>query len=472
MGVVIQQEWRGNRNAPLARDRRAGQVEAYVPHPVTPWRMLLPTDVAAAIAEAEQELRQTSRGFAAHPSGDGMFFWAESLGSSRIEGIAPSTRKVVHALVRQQHRPDREHHGAVYQVIGNIEATEAALGILADRPRLSVQAILDAHRTLMDSTPTPHLGGVIRDYQNWIGGNDWHPLDGDFVPPPPDRCPALMDDLVRYLRSDFDPPLLQAAVAHAQFETIHPFGDGNGRAGRALLYGVLKNRCASDGMMPPVSLALSRNRDRYLDSLATYQSYIGGPDDQRRADALMRWLDLLAGSVRQSCAAVRRYQQAVGQLQDRWRHEVGGRRNRSAALAAIDHLSANPSMTAKRLSSLSGFGDKRCGDALRRLEALGVVKGRRADAGLRVYDADNIFAAYEVMASTIADTHASPAAYAEILANPYLEPPPHEQAPRTPDSRTQPTCPLAVTSTGRPCSLAAGHRGHCRHLAHRKAPLQ
>ncbi len=471
MGTLIAQHWHGNATATRVADRRAGQIEAHVPHMVATWHPLLPADAAAAIAEAEQELRQTASDLEMSQSADGVFFWAESLGSSRIEGIAPSTRQVVHALVRKQHAPDREFHDSVFQVVGNIEATNAALQTLADRQNMSVQSILDAHRTLMDSSPMPHLGGVIRTYQSWVGGNDWHPLDGGFVPPPADRCGALMGDLVDYLSHDDHSPILQAAIAHAQFETIHPFGDGNGRTGRALLYGVLKHRCAQGGMMPPVSLALSRNKERYLDSLAEFQTYIGGPDEQGRSEALMPWVDVLASSVRQSCAGVRKYQDAVQQLQQKWREEVGGRRNRSAALAAIDHLPANPSMSAKVLEDLSGFTQKRCADALRRLEVLGIVKGRRADAGLRVYDADRIFSAYEVMASTISDINASPSDYAVILDHPFMQEQAAAQRQPVPSGDTSwAVCPLAVKSTNLPCGLAKGHGGHCRHLSHRKTP--
>lgn len=109
MGVTISQSWPGNPNALRPRDRRPGAFDAYVPHPIREWHPLLPADVAAFIAEAEQELRDTAPTLIAGDSG-GMFFWAESLGSSRIEGVEPSTRKVVHALVRKEASPDREFH--------------------------------------------------------------------------------------------------------------------------------------------------------------------------------------------------------------------------------------------------------------------------------------------------------------------------------------------------------------------------
>ena len=111
----------------------------------------------------------------------GVFVWAESLGSSLIEGVSPSTRKVVLALIRSQHFPDREFHDSVFEVVENIDANDTASAMLADHSQPRLQSLLEAHRVLMALSPTPHLGGVVRTDQNWVGGNDWHPFEGDLV---------------------------------------------------------------------------------------------------------------------------------------------------------------------------------------------------------------------------------------------------------------------------------------------------
>ncbi|WP_419918764.1 Fic family protein [Candidatus Poriferisocius sp.] len=324
------------------------------------------------------------------------------------------------ALATRHHTGLDPARGAVAEVIGNIAATSQAQQMLSQRQEIDVRTLLVAHRVLMDASPSPHLGGVVRLEQNWVGGNDWHPLDGDFVPPPPDMCQPLLADLVNYLRSEDHSPLLQAAVAHAQFETIHPFGDGNGRAGRAVLYGVLKQRCAANGMMPPISLALSGNRGAYLDSLAEFQTYVGAAHDPGRSAALVRWLEVLATAVHQSSVAVVGYQKAIEVLQRHWRAAVGGRRGRSAISAIIDHLPTNPSVTAKTLSEATGFSERRCADALRRLKAVGVVKDRTVGPSLRVYEADKIFDVFAVMSSTVCDPKSSDREYAPVLACPML----------------------------------------------------
>ena len=469
MGRYISQTWQGNPNALRPRDRRGGRFDAYVPHPIAGWQPLLPADVAAFIADAERTLADTASRLAPSVGGD-VCFWAESLGSSRIEGVAPTTKRVVRALAKRRHTGDDTARGAAAEVIGNIDATTQAQQMLADRHRLSLQTLLDAHRTLMDASPTPHLGGIVRTEQNWVAGNDWHPLEGGFVPPPAAMCRRLLVDLIDYLRNDDHSPLLQAAVAHAQFETIHPFGDGNGRTGRAVLYGVLKQRCAADGMMPPVSLALSREREPYFDALAEFQAYVGASDGPGRSRALVRWLEVLARAVQHSSSSVIGYQFAIRALQRHWRDAVGGRSGRSVVAAAIDHLPSNPSVTARTLAEATGFSEQRCGDGLRRLEAAGIVKGRTAGPSLRIYDADKVFDAFEVMASTVADPAASAGAYALVLAEPLLKAESSDRAaPRSPGAETS-MCPLDVKSSGLPCGLPLGHHGHCRHLPHRKHP--
>ena len=93
MGTLVEQIWHGNPGAMRARDRRGGRFGAYVPHTITGWHPPLSADAAASIAEAENELRHTA--IRTGSAGTGMFFWAESLGSSRIEGVTPGTREVV-----------------------------------------------------------------------------------------------------------------------------------------------------------------------------------------------------------------------------------------------------------------------------------------------------------------------------------------------------------------------------------------
>jgi hypothetical protein len=101
---------------------------------------------------------------------------------------------------------------------------------------IRMEAMLAAHRTLMKDDPLDgQHAGKFRDVQNWIGGSDYSPRGAIHVPPPPELVPELMEDLFVFCNRTDVPIMAQAAIAHAQFESIHPFTDGNGRIGRALI---------------------------------------------------------------------------------------------------------------------------------------------------------------------------------------------------------------------------------------------
>ena len=201
MGTYRTQTWQGNPAAPTAHERRIGAFEAYVPHDLVGWHPLLPADMAGFVAPAELDLSETASVLTPNAASTSMFFWAESLGSSRIEGVSPRPRRVVHTMIAEASPSPPHRHGAVGEAIGNIEATQEALRILEHPSALTVDDLRNAHRVLMRSSSAPFLGGALKTTQNWTGGNDWHPLDGDFVPPPPEQCLPLMEDLVVYLRT-------------------------------------------------------------------------------------------------------------------------------------------------------------------------------------------------------------------------------------------------------------------------------
>ncbi len=120
------------------------------------------------------------------------------------------------------------------EVLGNIDAMTYAVESLAEGESLSVDVLLEIHRGLLVGTRLEPHGGRLRREQNWIGGSTFNPCSAEFVPPPWEHVPALVADLCRFSSDDSLPAVAQAAIAHAQFETIHPFADGNGRVGRAL----------------------------------------------------------------------------------------------------------------------------------------------------------------------------------------------------------------------------------------------
>jgi Fic family protein len=163
---------------------------------------------------------------------------AESVASSRIEGLVLSQRRLARAEAEEADARDE----TARSVLGNVVAMEHAVALGAGAKPLRLKDVLDIHRVLMLATTTPRIAGELRERQNWIGGNAYNPGRADFVPPPPEHVKGLMNDLVAFMNRTDLPPVVQAAIAHAQFETIHPFADGNGRVGRALIHVVLRRR--------------------------------------------------------------------------------------------------------------------------------------------------------------------------------------------------------------------------------------
>ena len=188
-------------------------------------------DVAADIADAEAAIRRLDEGARALADTEALarlLLRAEAVASSRIEGLEVGGRRLLRAEVATDIGDDRET-----SLRQRSSATSRRCGGRPKRwcgaTRVEVADIREIHRRLLAGTGHQHLAGVIRDEQNWIGGSSYNPCSAAFVPPPPDRVHGLLEDLCDFIGSEDLPAVAQAALVHAQFETIHPFADGNGR---------------------------------------------------------------------------------------------------------------------------------------------------------------------------------------------------------------------------------------------------
>ncbi|HUZ21078.1 MAG TPA: Fic family protein [Acidimicrobiales bacterium] len=199
----------------------------------------------------------------------------ESVASSKIEHLTASVTAIALAELGDRGRRDAS------QIVANIQAMKAA-SELADR--LDADAILEMHDALLGAEH-PEWVGRWRDEQVWIGGGDHGPHEAAFVPPHHSRVPAAMDDLVAFVARHDLPPLVHAAVAHAQFETIHPFPDGNGRVGRALVHALLRGKRLTQNVTVPVSAGLLTDTDSYFQALTEYRAGNPAPIVERFADA-------------------------------------------------------------------------------------------------------------------------------------------------------------------------------------------
>jgi Fic family protein len=228
-----------------------------------------------------------------------------------------------------------------------------------------VADIVRIHGRLMDKSPTPRLAGKVRDRQNWIGGNDYNPCGADFVPPPPDEIDDLLADLCEAINDDRHPPMLQAALVHAQFETIHPFDDGNGRTGRALIHVVLRRRGITPSYVPPISVVLAGARDRYIGGLTSF-----------RDGDLPGWAQYFAAAGSRAAHLASSYLAEVQALSETWRQRLrnaAAPRGDAAAWAIIDILPAHPLITAPVAAAATSRAKAAVYQGLTQLEEAGVL---------------------------------------------------------------------------------------------------
>ena len=247
MPRTVERTWEGDPGAMGGRRARASfRYQAFVPDEIAELNPVVPFEVADLSADAEAAIRALNeRASVGGLEAIGpLLLRSEAVASSRIEGYDVSSFNLARALI-----DPRAARGSARIVAANVSAMEEAIAIGDRTEPVTVADLLAIHAVLMagDERARP---GRVREEQNWIGGRLGNPSDAAFVPPPEDLVLSLLEDLVAFLARDDLPAVAQAAIAHAQFETIHPFIDGNGRVGRALIHVVLRRRGVADSVRP------------------------------------------------------------------------------------------------------------------------------------------------------------------------------------------------------------------------------
>ncbi len=347
-----------------AKYRRACQYEAFIPDLLEGPSFSMTSETAGVVSEAEAAIRElnAAAGPALRPLAR-LLLRTESIASSKIEGMQVGVRELARAEARMETGGKAGPTAA--EVLANISAMEVAVEEAAVAERFSVDQITAIHRRLMESAPNRHIAGRIRTGQNWIGGNDYNPCGAAFVPPPPDQVPALLEDFCKAMNSDLLPPVVQAALVHAQFETIHPFDDGNGRTGRALIHVILRRRGIAPAYVPPISVILAGARDRYIEGLTSF-----------RGDNVESWIEQFAGAAGRSANLAQAYLRTVLELTEDWRSRLraaSAPRAGAAAWAVIDVLPAYPVITAPVAAAATGRSKAPIYEALSQLQEAGVL---------------------------------------------------------------------------------------------------
>ncbi len=394
--------------------RRSCEYQAYVPDPLTVHQVVLISDDAAAdLAEAEQAIKHLNEVTSSTVNMEAiarLLLRAEAVASSRIEQLEVGEKRL---LLAEAARALGQAAGDVTAeaVLGSIEAMRYGVEELASKPRITVEDLLETHRRLLERTQYAHWGGIVRTEQNWIGGNNHNPCGAAFVPPPPEEVPALLEDLVDYVSSDRHTPLVQAALAHAQFETIHPFLDGNGRVGRALIHVVLRRRDLAPRYVPPISLILATHSKDYIAGL-TASRYVGEPTNLEAGFGLALWVQLFAAATARASRDAELFGQQIDELVRQWRQKAAPVRARSAADLLLSALSAAPVITVATAAKLIGRSVQATNLAVDHLVQAGVLVPIKSVRWGRAFEAvglvDALTGFERALASPTGDTRSVP----------------------------------------------------------------
>ena len=282
---------------------------------------------------------------------------AESVDSSKIEDIDASLADYGRALLGV---------GANASANSMASATSALTRLIGDTQRtheVRSAAVLQAHHDLFARVPDEaHRAGVYRTTQNWVGGSDYSPLGALHVPPPPETVPAYLDDLFAFSNRDDLPPLVQGAIAHAQFESIHPFIDGNGRIGRTLIHAILRRRRATRHLTVPIASALVADRDRYFAALDDY-----------RAGTARTLIEMLASATRITTAESWRSVEDLDRIRDSWAAASGNPAPGTPDYRMLDLLVEEPIVNVALATRRLRIDEDDVAAAIPRLVAAGVL---------------------------------------------------------------------------------------------------
>jgi len=372
------------------RYRRACKYEAFVPHRIAGAPIDLSGSLAGVVSDAEHAIRalnsDTPRALAPLAR---LLLRTESIASSKVEGLQVGIRQLARAEARME--TGGKARPTVLEVLGNIDAMQLAVEQAATIREIEVAHVSEIHRRLMVKAPNPHIAGIVRTDQNWIGGNDYNPCGADFVPPPPECVASLFKDLCAAIADESLPPLVQAAIVHAQFETIHPFADGNGRTGRALIHVVLRRRGIADRYVPPISVILASERDAYIRGLTEF-----------REGELGSWIEHFALAAARAASLASAYLVSTRELMDKWRRKLSNGaapRADAAAWALLDELPAHPIITAPVAAAATGRSKAAIHHAMIQLVDCGVLEPLSASKRNRSWEAAGLLALLESLES-------------------------------------------------------------------------
>jgi Fic family protein len=371
--------WTPDLNIPHSNRERRQQTGRYlrsIPPRITDAELDVPTNLAAEIEEASNEIVRFDAEFGTvlGPYGS-VLLRTEAVSSSRIEQLSASARAI--ATVETGVGGTG---GNAEVIVANARAMQSAIAAAGS---LDEAAILETHRILMQDDQ-PSIAGKWRVEQNWIGPGNAGPRLASFVPPAHERVPALMADLVAFMHRADLPVIALVALAHAQFETIHPFIDGNGRTGRTLMHAILRDRGLTTESTVPISAGILSNTDDYFLALTQYR--FGDTDP------------IISMTARSVVHAVGLGRQLVGDLRtirEGWNDYIKARKG-AMAWRLADMLISQPVVTRELVAQRLEVGENNVDRILQPFEDAGIlVRTGSLSRGRRVWRSTEVLAALD-----------------------------------------------------------------------------
>ncbi|MBT2502241.1 Fic family protein [Curtobacterium sp. ISL-83] len=326
-------------------------------------------DAARAIARFDAEYEDFPEPFS------GVLLRSESASSSEIEHLTAGARAISEAEI------DERVTGNAPQIVRNVRAMEAAVALADD---IGHDTVIAMHRELLDDV-TPDLVGRYREEQVWIGGA--LPHLAAFVPPHHDRVVAAMDDLIAFTTRTDLPLLVQAAVAHAQFETIHPFPDGNGRTGRALVQAILRRGGLLRHLTIPVSSGILTDVDAYFGAL-----------DAFRTGRVAPIVDVFSAASLSGLRNAERLAAEIRALVARWDDRLTGIRSDATARKVVRLSIEHPVLNARLVAERTGASPPVITNAFDQLVQRGLLRPGNSRQRNRIWVNDDVVDALDAFA--------------------------------------------------------------------------
>jgi len=402
LGTFVRRHWKstiGGIDVPR-RDRLGGLYDAFVPARLIGREIHLTGPTAADVADAEAAIRQLDLRAESLTNTEilaRLLLRAESVASSHIEGLESSPQRLLRAsLETDEGLPIQDER--VRDVLGNVDAM--AFAVQTDG-EITVDGLLEVHRRLLERTRAKEHAGRIRVEQNWIGGSDYNPLSATFIPPPPESVRELLEDLCEFCNLDMLPAVAQAAIAHAQFETIHPFADGNGRTGRALIYMILRRRGLAVKATPPISLVLATRAEGYVSSLIATR-VTRAPTSSEAFHALDAWIAFFAVAAKRACADAMSFEKRVEEITASWKVHVGPVRSDSSVLALLALLPEMPVMSVRSAAEKLHRTFAVVNEAVAVLVSVGILTQTAMIRRNRVFEARELLDAFTMLERQLA----------------------------------------------------------------------